>query len=390
MQSRVKQSFRYLGITLLGASIAACGGGGGGSAASDDSEPYSELTSEVEFEQTPGTPDANVVTGSNAGEFLGDYLMDPVFNGDRAYIPTGADGEGISVVDVSDLDNPVILDPIVVATVSGLQPRDLAIKDNVIFAVNGTELTSVSIASGLVLDAVQDGTQYDATSIEIVGNVAYVTGGSIGPADPSIVRTFNIADPADIQLMDSLDIVTGPVTWGGRSLVIDPATNQAFVAAYEDGICVLDVADPSDLSEVGCFERLVDNELKRANENANRVALDENGILYVLNSGDHYSVDAYDVSTPGLIGLVGTYQLSYETPLNFEYLSMQVVEDVLLLGTLDSVAVINIADAASARFLSDVANIGADAPVTGLGWLNGYLFVTEPINLAIHNIAGEG
>lgn len=362
--------------------ITACGGGGG---ASSGSSPYSSAEGETNFDARaqPG----HQVNVQNPGGFAGEFLHEPHVDASNLYIPTGINGGGIAVVDISKPESPVVSNPLLVTAEGNgnlaQQPRDIALTDTVLFAVNGNTLSAIRKVDGVTLDEVTINQDYDATSIAIAGDVAYVTGGGLSGADLPLLRSFNIADPTNIVLLDELPVSFNGTAFGGRDVIV--AGQKAYVAAYADGACIVDVSDPSALMLDACFQK--PPALQQADEKVTKLLLQDD-TLFMLYAGGDYSLTAVDVSDPVMPAYVASVVIDYAMPEAYDYLGMALADEVLFLGTLDRVSVLNAAPN-SANFLDQLGELGPSGVITGLTWHAGYLYVATPDALEIHDISAN-
>jgi len=356
---------RFSGLILLGFSallLTACGGGG-----------------------ASVTPAPAPVTGlplvENIGAFEGSYLHQPFVAGDKIYVPTGIDGEGVVVLDVTDISAPVIESTIVVGTLTDAQPRDLAVDGEILYTVNGAEIHSVDIGNNnAVLDSLI-GVAGSAASIKLVGNVAYVTGIGSEPA----LRTIDISDPSNILDLDASPILEG------HNVAIDGG--HAYVAAGTKGLCIFDVTDPGNItgkdgvSVPSVVNDCIDVDGVVLNSLATKVSIVD-GLALVMSTGDDYSIRPVDISDPEnpvlLVGKAITYS---SVPEAYDYLGMAVSGDNVYLGTLVGAQVLDISNRAAPTLNPKSGPIYSSSLITGLAVKDDRLIVATPANLYIVDVS---
>lgn len=226
-------------------------------------------TTETEFNQ--GETQGTIVTNASGGEVEIDFSgcpgnwqnpqvcekdntprqegKDVFVQGDFAYILTGG-GSSFLIYDITDPENVSLI-----STTSVLAKGfSLFVKDDFAYVAashNNNELQIIDVsnkASPQIVGNFNTPGREDGLGIFVSGNVVYMTAEAGGGAD---FFTFDVTDPTNPILLDSLDLASG-----GNSIY--SLGNYAYVATDHDSreLTIIDVSDPSSIFITGSYDAL--------------------------------------------------------------------------------------------------------------------------------------
>ena len=191
-------------------------------------------------------PSNLMITGSNdiltplyddSDTLIGNQVTKSIaVDGDKAYTITGTSPQTIGVFSVSDPATPSLISSIP----SSLYLKDIGIKDNTLYGVNGGTFIVVDIESDTPVHlSDQDQTLY-AKTLEVYGDYVYTTSGTSGL---SILNVSNATNPALSGYTPSL----------GVGNAVSVVSNVAYVANEFGMVEVYDVTDKTDPKFIGIY-----------------------------------------------------------------------------------------------------------------------------------------
>jgi hypothetical protein len=168
------------------------------------------------------------------------------------------DQSGLAVVDVSDPANPALAAalplPGSARYIAGAGDRVYLTADNPVYQADNFFAVDVSDPEQPTLagsTAVFDGFPGEVYGVYAVGSYAYVAGadsvGSRWYGGVEVVDVSNPADPHSTSFFASY--------WVRKTLRVHVVGGQAYLAGYDDGLLIVDVADPYHLTKT-CHYRL--------------------------------------------------------------------------------------------------------------------------------------
>ncbi len=160
-------------------------------------------------------------------------------SGSWAYFADYSPRTGVHVIDMSDLENPVPAGFVATGN-SGI--REMRVEGGVLYAASrrgGLLTIDVSDPSSAALLGSCDSIP-DVLAVEVVGGLAYIAGRDWdGEEDLGLFRIVDVSDPAT-------PVDLGGVSWPiNEGVAIAVRSDHAYIAAYEAGLHVVDVSDPS-------------------------------------------------------------------------------------------------------------------------------------------------
>lgn len=217
-------------------------------------------------------------------QFVDGYAWSARISGDDLFIPHGyfdVSGE-ISVVNVTDLTNPIILEH---SPTDGAA-SDIEIQGNfayvsssyagfTVFDVsNHSNLTKIGNWTGPSTNGLESG------DLEIIDDLIYLSYWEHG------FRIFNVSDPTSIVVVKEFTEYTGLF-----SVHVERDQNLAFLSDHTLGLVVLDVSDPTEPFEITryydggkpCMVHIVDDIVYMTDQDVGLV------ILKMEGSGDYMS-----------------------------------------------------------------------------------------------------
>jgi hypothetical protein len=309
----------------------------------------------------------------NLGSVFGEYLQEITLVDDLAFIPTGAHGDGIRVIDLQDPAAPRL-----VGQVGELRSRDAAVQGDWLYSVSGNDFHTVDITNPLspvLIGSLELNPSSGAAAVTVAvsGNFAFVTGGGPYLGNFSALQSIDITDPAN------------PVLGGncpkraGADVVLNGG--YAYVAAYDEGLYIFDTSNPSaPMPLVGSVG---------TGGNATRLLWRDDHV-YVLNTtATPVSIAVIDVSAPVSPTLVTTVDIprhwyySGYYPQDREFVGMTLDGDRLYVGGNEGVVVVDVSDAAAPDPLGRVDPRGF---VGGVASLNGKVVVAHMSTVTIIEI----
>jgi hypothetical protein len=271
----------------------------------------------------------------------------------------------VVVVDVSNRAQPRLE-----SQITGFSARDAVAQGDWLYTCAGNDFNVVDIttpsAAALVASLeFNPGSGAAAISVDVAGDVAFVTGGGPSLGNYPALRSIDVSDRSDP--------VPGPRSneSGGLDVVVEGS--HAFVSAYDEGVFIYDVSNP--LSELPLVARLGTGGI------AARLLV-QGGILYVFNASNSTpSLAVIDVSDPGTPDLLSIAPIpwlwlndSYGSVGYFVGMAMETTR--LYLGGAHGVVVIDITDPANvdplgrvdpATFVGGVSALGGEVLVAHRG-----------------------
>ena len=217
--------------------------------------------------------------------------------GGYAYL---ADDEaGLAVVDVSNPLSPTLAAalplPGTAHYIAGTGDRVYLTADNPVYQADNFFVVDVSDPEQPLLvgsTAVFDGFPGEVYGVYTVGNYAYVAGadsvGSRWYGGVEVVDVSNPANPHSLSFFASY--------WVRKALRVHVADGQAYLAGYDDGLLIVNVADPYHLTKT-CHYRLPSN--------ANALAVSGHN-LYLADGWQGVKVvDVAEPANPVVAGVLG-------------------------------------------------------------------------------------
>lgn len=185
----------------------------------------------------------NISSPAVLSQFTGDYAWDVEVIGDVAFVANGFPGSGgkLTIVNVTDPTTPTLLSSLI--TIG--DATDIEVVDNLAFVTTsykGFTVFDVGNYTNPILLAQyigQSTSDTDMGDLEIVGDLAFLS-----YWDKSL-KVLNISDLSNIRVVsefnESLDAF---------SVHIDTERNLAFLCDLELGLLLLDIQNPIQLTEV--------------------------------------------------------------------------------------------------------------------------------------------
>ncbi len=213
---------------------------------------------------------------------VGMTSMDRVtIEGDIAYC-SSINQKYLTCVDISDPSNPQFLGGIGFADSSGIY--DVEVRGEIAYAV----VTQGALQYGLVCLNVSNPRHPEyitkttlaggSQTLDVAGDVAYIAAGNL-------LYSYSVLDPSNlVQLQGTnLDI---------QFWEIEVSGNYAYIAAFNDGLVVVDIQNPSNLAQVG----------QLAFPSAKGLAV-VGDVCYVVNNSHLVSIDITEPSKPSYLGI---------------------------------------------------------------------------------------
>ena len=206
----------------------------------------------------------------------GTSFYDVAIDGDYAFCATSS---GLEVIDISDVYNPIS-----VRKVNSGNARVIEISGNYVYlSVSSKDFVVIDISNPLTASEITHlNTLQLPQDIAIEGSYAYVAVGTSGiqkidistPSTPSVVDTQDTTDAQgvaiqsnvlgvadgtagilfyDVSVIGSITLLDSTLTTGYEFTKIVMDGNDAFVAAYEDGIMYLNITDTANVEKIAHF-----------------------------------------------------------------------------------------------------------------------------------------
>jgi hypothetical protein len=273
-----------------------------------------------------------------------DQPLNVFVSGDYAYVTCHGEGDGLSIINISDPSNPTqegyIQDNSHNGTATALHyPDAVWVTGNYAYVITSADdsLSVIDISNssnpvevGYILDDESPETGEKAAhcldlpiGLYVSGNYAYV--GSrfdsaltiIDISDPtSLVEVGYIQDNDPIVDNDETDYPAGEATalWYANGVFV--SGNYAYVASYEDAVSVIDISDPTDPCEVAYIYDDSNGGSATTLQDANRIFV-QNERVYVTAYGEDglsildtsiITVQPGDVNDDGVINCIDITQ----------------------------------------------------------------------------------
>lgn len=251
-----------------------------------------------------------------------DYAENVLVKGDYAYV---ADREsGVQIIDVSRPRSPQV----VAFVDTSYRALDVVVSDNgqTLFIGDQRSLYSIDISTPSTPTIIQwvNDDRFGGESLYLEGSRLYIAGHNglavVDVTDPAAMSLIGEHDLGGILSVDDMDVVGGIVYLANGGLKILDASapsnitllgsmdteanglfvvnDVAFIAAGEDGVRAINVADPASLIEVNTFGP--DHELVAQRE-ADSIFV-QNDIAYVGAKGTVQVWDVKDLANPKFLG----------------------------------------------------------------------------------------
>jgi len=192
------------------------------------------------------------------------------------------DLSGLEIIDVSDLANPVLIGSVDTPAIA----MNIAISNNIAYVNDWTSLQVIDISSPsnrAVLGSFDNtNTSWDARDIAVIGDIAYMLfhGG---------IQLLDISSRNNPQLIDTVYL---SMAYG-----ITISGNYAYVAAYDNGLQIIDVSKPTSPAIIGSVD---------TPGHAFRVSISADTAFVADDSEGLQVIDVSAASNPVIVGSVKT------------------------------------------------------------------------------------
>jgi hypothetical protein len=188
----------------------------------------------------------NVSSPVVLNQYTGNYAWDVEVVGGTAFVANGYSGTGgrLTIVNVTDPTSPVLLKS---QTIMG-DATDIEVVENLAFVTTsykGFAVYNVSNPTSPVILAQYIGelaSDTDMGDLEIIGDLAFLSYWDYN------LKVLNISDLSDIRVVSEFNESTDAF-----SVHIDADRNLAFLCDLELGLLLLDIQDPTRLTEVARY-----------------------------------------------------------------------------------------------------------------------------------------